>query len=149
VRLTTAHRLRKIERAVLALAREPIEPAPNQQVQPRREIVTLEERAPIDLARGKILNLGNLFDEAVAFHNRAGNAQLSNSCYRHFPTRINGLAGSSLLAIEGYSFLRGADAGASFSRGWCSIWRPFGFRGIRLTSDFNCSVAQLPPIRRK
>jgi hypothetical protein len=57
--------------------------APNQQVEPCRKVVTLKEGAPIDLARGKILNLGNLFDEAIAFYDSAGDAKLFDSCYWH------------------------------------------------------------------
>jgi hypothetical protein len=43
----------------------------------------LEKRVPIDPAGRKILNLCNLFDEAIAFHNSAWNAKLFDRCYWH------------------------------------------------------------------
>jgi hypothetical protein len=62
MRFAATHSLRQIERAVLAFARQPLEAAPNQQLQSLREIIPLEERAPIDLAGREILDLCDLLD---------------------------------------------------------------------------------------
>ena len=66
VRLTAAHRLGEVERAVLALAGEPIEAALDQKLQAGGEVVAPEELAPVDLARREILDLRDLLDETVA-----------------------------------------------------------------------------------
>jgi hypothetical protein len=81
--LTSTHGLGQIEGAVVALTRKSVEPASNQEVQPCREVIAPEERASIDLSRGKIFNLGNLFDETIAGHDSAGYAELVDSCYGH------------------------------------------------------------------
>ena len=84
VRLAAAHGLREIECAVLALTSEPLKAAPDQEVQSLREVVALEESAPINLTGREILDLRDLFDQAVAFHDCAGDAQLFDSRDRHF-----------------------------------------------------------------
>ena len=66
VRLAAAHRLGEIERAVLGLAGQPVEAAPDQTFEAVREMVAPKELAAIDLAGGKILDLRDLLDEAVA-----------------------------------------------------------------------------------
>ena len=96
VRLATAHGLREIERAVLALAGQPLETAPDQQVQSLREVVALEERAPIDPAGRKILDLRNLFDEAIAFDDSAWGAQLLDGRYGHFPDQLASMGAVTL-----------------------------------------------------
>ena len=72
VRLTAAHGLRQIECAVVAFAGQPLEASPDQEVQASGEIIPLEERTPIDFAGRKILNLCDLFNEAIAFDDSAG-----------------------------------------------------------------------------
>jgi hypothetical protein len=72
VRLATAHRLRQIERAVLAFAGQPLKAAPDQQFQPLGEVVTLEKRPAIDLAGREVLDLCDLFDQLSLFTTALG-----------------------------------------------------------------------------
>ena len=92
MRLAAAHRLREVEGAVLGLAGQPLEAAPDQEFEAGREVVALEELAPVDLARRKILDLRNLLDEAVACDDGARGAKLPNYRYPHefFPTPLDG-----------------------------------------------------------
>ena len=66
----------------------PLEAAPDEEIEPRREIVALKERAAVDFAQRKIFNLCNLFNEAIAPHDSARDTKLFDSRYRHFLTRI-------------------------------------------------------------
>jgi hypothetical protein len=93
VRLTTAHGLRQIERAISALAGQSLEAAPDQEIEALGEVIAPEERAAVDLEGGEILNLRYLFDEAVAAHDLAGATQLFHSADWHFSTWLffNGL----------------------------------------------------------
>ncbi len=83
VRLAAAHRLGEIEGAVIGLAGQPLEAAPDQEFQPSREIVAAKERTTVDLAGREILNLRDLLDEAVARDDSARSAELFNGCNRH------------------------------------------------------------------
>jgi hypothetical protein len=83
VRLAAAHRLREIKGAILTLAGEAFEPASDQQLEAGREIIPLKEGASSDPVRRKILDLRDLFNEAIAFHDSARDTQLLYGRYRH------------------------------------------------------------------
>jgi hypothetical protein len=86
-----SHGLGQIEGAVLALPGQPLKAAPDQEVQPLGEVVAPEKRAAIDLAGREISDLCDLFDQAIAFHDIAGDAQLFDRRYGHFPNQSAGM----------------------------------------------------------
>src|SRR5215831_13062173 len=77
--LATSHRLGEIKRTIFALARQSIEPTPDEKLQPGGEVVAPEEGASIDAAGCEILDLRYLLDEAVAGDDTIRLAELPDS----------------------------------------------------------------------
>jgi hypothetical protein len=78
-----AHGLGEVERAIVTFPGQALKPPRYQQFKSGSKVVPLEESVTVDLAGGKILNLRHLLDQAIAFDNRAGRAELLDGGYRH------------------------------------------------------------------
>src|SRR4051812_6028669 len=79
MRLAAAHCLGEIEGTVLRLTGQAVKTALDQELQARSEVVASEEVPTIHPAGREILDLRNLFDQAVAGDDRVRDAKLSDS----------------------------------------------------------------------
>jgi len=88
VGLAAAHGLGEVEGAILRAAGQPIEPAPDQQLEAIGEEIAAEELSSVDLAGGQGLDLSDLLDQAVALDESARGTELLDRGYRHGWVRL-------------------------------------------------------------
>ena len=70
--------MRQVESAILAPPGQPFEATCDQPLQAISEVIPAEELATIDPVLLKVINLRNLFDEAIARHHSGRNAYVSH-----------------------------------------------------------------------
>jgi hypothetical protein len=76
VGFTAAHGLGEVEGTVVSRAGQPVETAPDEPLQAIREMIVPKKVASIDFGGGKILDLSDLLDEAVARDESVRDAEL-------------------------------------------------------------------------